>query len=142
VKLVVDASTLVAELVRARGRRLFERPDLQLMVSQHAWVEARRHLAHRATELKKRLDPGAVDELIESAHDLVDRQFVVVPVNLYSSHEGIARKRVRDETDWPTVALALTTQSAILTNDPDFLGSGIATWTYDTLAAELERQDG
>ena len=25
---------------------------------------------------------------------------------------------------------------------PDFLGAGIATWTYDTLAAELEREGG
>ncbi|HZK74850.1 MAG TPA: PIN domain-containing protein [Clostridia bacterium] len=32
------------------------------------------------------------------------------------------QRRVRDETDWPTVALALATDSAILTSDPGFLG--------------------
>jgi hypothetical protein len=46
---------------------------------------------------------------------------------------------VRDQSDWSTVALALATESAILTSDPDFLGSGVPTWTYETLAAELER---
>jgi len=40
------------------------------------------------------------------------------------------QRRVRDETDWPTVALALATDSAILTSDPGFLGGGIiALWS-------------
>ena len=46
---------------------------------------------------------------------------------------------MRDASDWWRFALALATDAAILTSDPDFLGSGLVTWTYETLAAELER---
>jgi predicted nucleic acid-binding protein len=80
-----------------------------------------------------------VDELLAAANDVVQKRFVVVPAAVYSGHEAIARSRVRDASDWSTVALALATDSAILTSDPDFLGSGVVTWTYETLAAELER---
>ena len=52
--------------------------------------------------------------------------------------ETVARRRVpRDQRDWPPVALALALDAGILTADADFLGCGCATWTVDTLAAEL-----
>ncbi len=49
---------------------------------------------------------------------------MVVPAAVYSGHEAVARSRAR-ESDWSTVALALATDAAILTSDPDFLGSGV-----------------
>ena len=70
---------------------------------------------------------------------MVRDRFVVVPPAVYSGHEAVARSRVRDESDSSTVALALATESHILTSDPDVLGSGVPTWTYETLSAELER---
>ncbi|MGE5758814.1 MAG: PIN domain-containing protein [Gemmatimonadota bacterium] len=139
-KLAVDASTLIAELMRERGRRLFSRADLQLMVSEHAWVETSRGLERRATALRERMEAAAVDDLVDLALSTVRTCFIIVPADLYATHETVARSRVRDADDWPTVALALATDSAILTSDPDFLGSGVPTWTYETLFAELERR--
>jgi hypothetical protein len=38
------------------------------------------------------------------------------------------------------VATALALSAAIWTNDNDFLGTGVATWTTDTLQRWLQRQ--
>lgn len=61
----------------------------------------------------------------------------VVPRAVYADWEAVARRRTRDQNDWPPVALALAADAAILTDDPDFLGCGVATWTMDTLLSEL-----
>jgi hypothetical protein len=66
VKLAVDASTLVAELLRERGRNLFGRAELRLMISEHAWEETERGLESRATALRQRIGSPAVDELMEA----------------------------------------------------------------------------
>lgn len=120
-KLVVDASTLVAELMRERGKALFQRPELQLLVSEHAWTEAERGLQRRMDILRKRLPDKDVAALFDGAFAVTRNQFEIVPADVYAEHETVARSRVRDETDWPTVALALATEAAILTGAPDFL---------------------
>ena len=57
---------------------------------------------------------------------------------IYASFEQDARERIpRDPDDWPTVALALFLGVDIWTQDKDFLGCGVATWTTDTLLARL-----
>ena len=52
-----------------------------------------------------------------------------------------ARKRIshRDSNDWQEVALALKLGCAILTEDCDFLGTGIPTWTTDTIEHGLRQ---
>ncbi len=44
-----------------------------------------------------------------------------------------------DPHDWPVVATALALSAAIWSNDSDFLGIGIATWTTDSLQRWLQR---
>ena len=44
---VVDASVLVAELLRRRGRELFARPELHCLVAEDQWDEARHELEKR-----------------------------------------------------------------------------------------------
>ena len=70
-----------------------------------------------------------------------DEAIEVVPRHVYEHVEAIARRRIpRDPDDWPTVALALTLDAAILTHDNDFLGCGCATWTVETLRGELSQR--
>ena len=47
--------------------------------------------------------------------------------------EILGRRRVssRDPDDWQVAAAALALQCPIWTEDKDFFGSGIATWTTD-----------
>ena len=55
-----------------------------------------------------------------------------------AENEALARSR-RDPDDWPAVACALMLSAGIWTNDNDYLGTGIPTWTTETLRVWLDR---
>ena len=44
----------------------------------------------------------------------------------------------RDMDDWPIAAVAMTLDLPIWTEDKDFFGSGIATWTTDRVELYLQ----
>lgn len=56
-----------------------------------------------------------------------------VECEVCSQYEAVARQRIeqRDEDDWPVLAAALTFDCPIWTEDTDFFGCGVATWTTD-----------
>jgi len=142
VRLVVDASVLVAELLRTRGRALVAHPALQLYLPERTWDEATHELAHRVETLVqgKRLSRPAAGDLIAAATVLVDAAVMIVPEVVYAPAKQRALARVpRDPDDWPAVALAMVLDAGIWTGDADFLGCGLPTWTTDTLLAEVTR---
>ena len=57
----------------------------------------------------------------------------IVDESLYCQFEEDARERmrIRDIDDWPIVALSLMLDCPIWTEDADFFGAGVATWTSD-----------
>lgn len=59
--------------------------------------------------------------------------------SLYEEQETSARERIslRDPDDWPVVAAALLLNLPIWTEDQDFFGSGVATWTTDRVELYL-----
>jgi predicted nucleic acid-binding protein len=63
----------------------------------------------------------------------------VIPAEVYADLEADARLRLRrrDEDDWPIVALALHLGCPVWTEDQDFFGSGVATWTTDRVELYL-----
>ncbi|MGH9300156.1 MAG: PIN domain-containing protein [Acidimicrobiales bacterium] len=138
---VVDASVLVAELLRRRGRELFAHPDLQCVVAEEQWEEARHELQKRVAAIvgQGRLSSEQGEKLLKVVHDFIQDDVIeVVPRTFYEHMEHSARRRVpRDPHDWATVALALALDAAILTGDHDFLGCGCPTWTVETLTTEL-----
>jgi len=140
---VADASVLVGELLRKRGRELLMRPDLRVLVAEQQWDEAQHELSRRLGILESRVGLTAEQrEALERAvNDLVGTRVIeVVPNDTYASLEQTATERVpRDQRDWPTVALAMALDVGILTGDNDFLGCGCPTWTVETLSRELER---
>jgi predicted nucleic acid-binding protein len=140
---VADASVLVGELLRTRGRELFLHPALNVVVAQDQWSETEHELGRRLDimETTGRLAPDARRVLEQAVHTMIGTQAIeVVNREMYASFEGTARRRVpRDQQDWPTVALALLLDAAILTGDHDFLGCGCPTWTVETLRDELDR---
>jgi predicted nucleic acid-binding protein len=58
---------------------------------------------------------------------------------LYRDFEQLARERMsaRDIEDWPVVAVALMLSVPVWTEDRDFFGSGLATWTTDRVELYL-----
>jgi predicted nucleic acid-binding protein len=63
----------------------------------------------------------------------------VVPEAIYLPYEMEAKERLgaRDPDDWPILALALAAGSPIWTEDSDFFGCGVATWTTETVERYL-----
>ena len=55
--------------------------------------------------------------------------------------EALQRIGRRDPDDWPIVAAALALECPIWTEDKDFFGAGVATWTSDLVEIYL-RGDG
>jgi predicted nucleic acid-binding protein len=71
----------------------------------------------------------------------VEASIVILDEGVYAALEEEARERSpRDPHDWPVVATALALSAGIWTDDNDFLGTGVATWTTDTLQRWLPRQ--
>ena len=73
-------------------------------------------------------------------------RLLVQPVDeaLYRDFEQLARERMvaRDVEDWPIVAVALLLKIPVWTEDRDFFGSGIATWTTDRVELYLQGRHG
>ena len=139
---VADASVMVAELVRTRGRALVRNPRVHIVMTEEQWSETQYELERRLRLFSERgrasfeqitlirLDIRAVIE---------EKGVEVVPRHVYEDLEVRARRRIpRDPNDWPTVALALALDAGILTADYDFLGCGCPTWSFETLRAELD----
>jgi predicted nucleic acid-binding protein len=71
--------------------------------------------------------------------DIVAGLVQAVEVETYGLFEDLARQRIarRDEDDWPVLAAALALDSPIWTEDADFFGCGVATWTTDRVGLYL-----
>jgi predicted nucleic acid-binding protein len=144
VLVVADASVLVAELLRERGRALISDPRLRVVVAEDQWSETLHELGNRVAVLvaHARLTDEQASRIRQAIESLVDSRVIdVIPRAVYQHMEVTARRRVpRDPDDWPPVALALSLNAGILTGDNDFLGCGCPTWTVDTLREELAQR--
>lgn len=138
--LVVDASVLVGELLRRRGRDLLTHPELELHVTEAQWSETRHELGKRLEIIMARqgLPPAAVQPALEVALRVAAQAVVVAPDGVLASLEWLALGRIpADPQDWPTVALALALEVGIWTQDRDFFGCGLPTWSTAVLMDEL-----
>lgn len=141
-RLVVDTSVLVGELLRRSGRERLGDDRLELFLPEQMWEETQAELPRRITTFVRRrgLDPVVGDELARLCLEAIEANVVVLDEAIYSALEDEARSRsLRDPTDWPVVAGALALSAGIWTNDNDFLGTGVATWTTQSLQTWLDR---
>lgn len=144
-RLVVDTSVLVGELLRVSGRQRLADERIELFLPEQMWAETRIELPRRISEFARRRGIGSRtgNELVTACFKAVDANVAVLDQAVYSALEDEARWRsLRDPRDWPVVATALALGAAIWTNDNDFLGTGIATWTTETLQRWLDRLPG
>lgn len=69
---------------------------------------------------------------LESNIRALDEEFY-----LRAKGDALARIAVRDPRDWPILAAALTLDCPIWTEDQDFFGTGVPTWTTDRVELYL-----
>ena len=133
--LVLDANIRIRAVLGKRVRSLIETygergrfftPDVCVQ-SAHDYLP----------DLARRRGWPVEDALTLLAH--VSAWIEIVEADLYTDFEVSARARMvgRDEDDWPVAAVALALDSPIWTEDRDFFGVGIATWTTNLVELYL-----
>jgi predicted nucleic acid-binding protein len=135
--LVLDANILIRAVLGARVLGLLRKyaGQVEFMAPDVAFEETREHLPGILAARKIPVAP-AMETLA-----LLTRLVQTVETETYASFEAIARERIdkRDEDDWPVLAAALALGCSIWTEDTDFFGCGVATWTTDRVELYLAK---
>lgn len=142
-RLVVDTSVVIGESLRVSGRARLGDGRLELFLPERMRAETAVELPRRIDRFAKRRELSAAgrEELLVRCTEAIDDNLAVLQEPIYSALEDEALARsVRDPTDWPVVACALALSAGVWTEDNDFLGTGVPTWTTATLSLWLERR--
>jgi len=121
-----------------RVRTLIERyaDTITLLTPRSCVDEAREYLPELCTKRGWSIAPAVdlLDALLTSIH-------VVDNASLLDA-EAEARRRIasRDPDDWAAVAVSIALDAPIWTEDGDFFGSGVATWTTINVEMYLAKE--
>jgi predicted nucleic acid-binding protein len=133
--LVLDANILMRAVLGRQARALLAKYGgrIEFVAPDVAFEEARKHLPEVIERRKLEAEPFL--DYFDSLANVVQ----IVECETYSGFEAIARERLmrRDENDWPILAAALALRCPIWTEDTDFFGCGVATWTTDRVELHL-----
>jgi predicted nucleic acid-binding protein len=130
--LVLDANIMIRAVLGTRVRNLLidNAEAIKFFAPDSAYAEARKYLP---ALLQKR---GVPMEPAIAVLDLLVGIVEPMELALYEGYKDAALKRiaVRDANDWPVLACAMALDCAVWTEDADFFGAGVATWTTDRVA--------
>lgn len=123
------------------GRRVRQIIDMHVehaafFAPQVAFADAERHLP--AVVRKRGGDDSAVAEA-QNVLEAVSRNVDALDPEAYEAHraEALARIERRDPDDWPILAAAMALDCPVWTEDNDFFGAGVPTWTNDRVELYL-----
>jgi predicted nucleic acid-binding protein len=135
-RLVIDANILIRAVLGSRVRGLIEHycNSVAFYIAEANVDEAEFYLS---TELaaKRGLSEEVWRQVFEGVLNAV--QIIADDVLIEVETEAKARIASRDVNDWPAVAAALLLDCPVWTEDKDFLGAGVATWTTATVEIYL-----
>lgn len=133
--IVLDANILIRAVLGRRVRELIFNnvATVKFFAPDVAYADARKYLP---ALLKKR---GVDSNVLMLVLDRLEGVVQSIDAELYEGMQQQALKRiaVRDEDDWPVLACAMTLGCPVWTEDKDFFGTGVATWTSDRIALYL-----
>lgn len=135
-RIVVDANILIRLVLGRRVRELVldHLGQVRYFTPDVAYADARTYLPDLLQ--RRGIDPA-------TALAVLDRFAPIIhPVEAAAYNPArpaaLARIKNRDPNDWPVVAVALILDSPIWTEDQDFFGTGIPTWTTDRVQLYLD----
>lgn len=136
--IVLDANILIRAVLGERVRQLIADhvADVSFFAPDAAYAEAREHLPPL---LEKRGVSGAAALATLDALEAVVRP-IAAELYLPLEQQALARIGERDPDDWPTLACALVLSCPVWTEDSDFFGTGVATWTTSRVTLYLAPQ--
>jgi predicted nucleic acid-binding protein len=135
-KLVLDANILIRAIFGKKVRSFLREYEehVEFYAPEYCVQEALAKIPEIAAKRQE------IPEFAELYLLLLVRSVVLVlDSSFYNEFEAQARLRIakRDPNDWPIVAAALLINAPIWTEDYDFFGCGIATWTSDRVEIYL-----
>lgn len=137
-RLVLDANILIRAVLgsRVRGVITAYAAGVEFFAPSIAYDEAERHLPEILTKHDR---AGQVEAALAYLTQL-RKTVVPVPEEAYREQrpEALARIEQRDPDDWPILASAMVLDCPIWTEDNDFFGSGVPTWTTDRVELYLK----
>jgi predicted nucleic acid-binding protein len=137
-RLVIDANILIRAVLGQKVRGLIERycDSVAFYVAEANAEEAEYYLA-KELAAKRGLDEATWRPVFDGVLDAIQ----IITGEVLAEVETEAKERIgsRDLDDWPGVAAAMVLDCPIWTEDKDFLGAGVATWTTATVEIYLSR---
>lgn len=135
-RIVLDANILIRAVLGKKVRQLLldYADEVEFCAPSIAFTDAAAYLPQL---LEKRGVPASsASPTVESLRGLVTE----IPPEITDSKRAEALLRIgrRDADDWPIASAALALACPIWTEDRDFFGSGIPTWTTDLVELYLD----
>ena len=133
--IVLDANILIRAVLGSRVQSIIieNAKSVRFFTPAVAFDDARKYLP--ALLEKRGIDGAAALKVLDALEAVVQP----LEAELYDSfqREALERIAVRDADDWPVLACALAIDCPVWTEDADFFGAGIATWTTDRVEIYL-----
>jgi predicted nucleic acid-binding protein len=134
-RLVLDANILLRAVFGIRVLTLLEtyEDSVSFYTPDICFSDALKYVP--IISATRQLDPSPGLLVLNQLAHLIE----IVDQSLYQEHEAVARERMlsRDVRDWPIVATSLLLDCPVWTEDQDFFGSGVATWTTNNVELYL-----
>jgi predicted nucleic acid-binding protein len=134
----LDANILLRAVLGVRVRTILEtfEDSANFYAPDICFGDARKYFD--VISVARKLDPSNGLVVLSQIARLVES----VDQSVYEEFKTTVQERMRhrDMADWPIAATSLLLDCPIWTEDPDFFGSGIATWV--TGSFELYLRDG
>lgn len=133
--IVLDANILIRAVLGKRVRELIQAhaAAVKFFAPDVAYADARKYLP--ALLEKRGVDPTAAMLVLEALERIVHPMDMEVYGGL--RQPALRRIEMRDADDWPVLACAMVLDCPVWTEDADFFGTGVATWTTDRIALYL-----
>jgi predicted nucleic acid-binding protein len=128
--IILDANILIRCVLGEKVPALLaaHAATIDFLAPDTAFEEARTHLP---AILRARGDDGTGETAALAALDAATEIVTPVPESSYEPMRAAAMARIgqRDPHDWQVLACALLLSCPVWTEDKDFFGTGVATWT-------------
>ena len=133
--IVLDANILIRAVLGSKVRALIvaHASTVKFFAPDMAYADARKYLP--ALLEKRGVESQAALNVLGHLESVVQ----VIDFELYVGlqQQALQRIAVRDADDWPVLACAMAIGCPVWTEDADFFGTGVATWTSDRVALYL-----
>lgn len=133
--IILDTNILIRAVLGKRVRELIvDNADaVQFFAPDVAYADARKYLP--ALLEKRGVDSDPAMAVLDALEAIVRPLELGVYAGLQT--QALQRIALRDADDWPVLACAMTISCPVWTEDADFFGTGVATWTSDRVALYL-----